>query len=124
MACGGSNRSKNSASTHHSFPRNGKSYEDRYDSLQDAFGNNPGLWYDTTSFYLMNSVEDTYSLTDRLTLGAAHDMLILFGHSDMCAAYFGNVGSADVLMSFFPRARKIGSTSAGMPLWRKWESQS
>jgi len=88
----------------------GKSYQDRYDALHAALKKNNGLWYDTTSFYLMGSAESTSAIGARLVQGlnAQHDMLFVFDPEDMSACYFGNIGSLGALTGFFPKSKKLG----------------
>ena len=90
----------------------GLSYQDRYDALDTelkAKAKTDGLWYDTTSFFVVGSDENTYSFGERLVqhLNSKHDMLFGFDPEDMSAFYFGNIDAPEVLTHFFPRAKKL-----------------
>lgn len=88
----------------------GRSYQDRYDALNDELraGAN-GIWFDTTSFYVVGSAENTYEFGGRLAqhLNSQQDMLFGFDPEDMSAFYFGNIEGLVALKSFFPRAKKL-----------------
>lgn len=88
----------------------GKSYDDRYEQLlsnlrEEGFG----FWDETTSFALVESRLGTYELGKRASRGLSqrHDLLFLFDPEDMSACYFGAVEHEDVLLSFFPNAKKL-----------------
>lgn len=89
----------------------GKTWNERYERLEKNLrAVDQGFWKETTSFYLVESDEDTYTFGRRIVKGlsAAEDMLFAFDPADMSACYFGDVKYADVLLSFFPNALKIG----------------
>lgn len=90
----------------------GQSYQDRYVALDKqlkARAKTDGIWYDTTSFFVVGSNENTYEFGNRLAapLNEDHDMLFVFDPEDKSACYFGNIQAEDVLLSFFPKARKL-----------------
>lgn len=91
----------------------GRTYQDRYNDLDKelrARAKTDGIWYDTTSFFLVGSSENTYEFGERLSRGlnSEHDMVFTFDPSDMSACYFGNIEAPDVLVHFFPNAIKLG----------------
>lgn len=88
----------------------GKTYEERRASLvENARAEKLGFWDETTSFILVESNENTPTLTARICKGlsAADDMVVVFDPSDMSANYFGAVQHVDVLRSFFPKLKKL-----------------
>jgi hypothetical protein len=89
----------------------GKSYQDRYDALiENLTANHDGIWFDTTSFYLVGSHEDARTFAERIVHGLSpqYDMLFTFDPDDMSACYLGSVAALDVLKSFFPNSEKVG----------------
>lgn len=89
----------------------GRTYQDRYDALNAELQNSGGgLWFDTTSFYLVESDETTFEFGERLVRGLdeTHDMLAAFDPKDMSACYFGNIAAEDVFRGFFFIAKKLG----------------
>lgn len=87
----------------------GRSYRERYDGLDNELRQGDGFWYDTTSFFVVGSNEDTYTFGRRLCrqLSSSADMLFTFDPHDMSACYFGTIEAEDVLLSFFPKAIRI-----------------
>lgn len=89
---------------------NGKSYQERRQSIVDAVRTKGfGYWDETTSFFLVGSSLDTTSFVKKAVVGlsAKHDMLAAFDPSDMSLAYFGDIKHPDVLASFFNTAKKV-----------------
>jgi hypothetical protein len=89
---------------------NGKSYDDRRQSIIDAVRvQGLGFWEETTSFFLMESNLDTNTFAKQASAGlsANDDMLVAFDPSDMSAAYFGAMAHPAVLASFFKTAKKL-----------------
>lgn len=87
----------------------GKTYQDRYNSIVENANEGLGMWNEPTSFLLIASDSDTSSFSRKVVAGLneQHDMAFIFDPADMSACYFGDVESEDVLLSFFPRARKL-----------------
>lgn len=87
----------------------GKTYQDRRDSIIENADEGIGLWSDPTSFLLIASELDTISFAKNVVRGLSkqHDMAFVFDPEDMSACYFGAVENEDVLLSFFPDARKL-----------------
>jgi len=89
----------------------GKTYQNRYDTLVENLAYRcDGFWFDTTSFYLVGSSENTSAFARRVVRGLSskHDMLFAFDPEDMSACCFGAFQSEDVLESFFPRLERVG----------------
>ena len=87
----------------------GKTYQDRYNSIIENADEERGLWTDPTSFLLISSDLDTNDFAYNVVkdLSRKHDMAFIFDPQDMSACYFGVVDNEEVLLSFFPRAKKI-----------------
>ena len=86
---------------------NGKTYDDRRNLLVDnARAEQLGYWAEPTSFILVESALDTNEFSRRAVKGLAKEEFI-FDPSDMSACYFGDVQHVDVLLSFFPKAKKV-----------------
>lgn len=88
----------------------GKTWNDRYNQLQKNLVQlDKGYWRDPTSFYLVESYEDTNAFAKRIVRGLdpSADMLFTFDPKDMSACYFGDVNALDILRSFFPKARRV-----------------
>lgn len=89
---------------------NGKTYDERRQSIVDAVRRDGlGYWDETTSFFLVESSASTPDVAKIASAGlsATHDMLVAFDPSDMSVAYFGAVQSPDVLGSFFASVNKV-----------------
>ncbi len=88
----------------------GKSYTARRASLVESVqSDGAGYWDETTSFFLVQSNLDTNALALKAASGlsAQKDMLVVIDPSDQSAAYFGAVQTVDVLLSFFPKLKKV-----------------
>lgn len=88
----------------------GKTYQNRYDTLVENLAHgSDGFWFDTTSFYIVGSTENTGAFARRVVRGLSskHDMLFAFDPEDMSACCFGAIQAEDVLVSFFPRLERI-----------------
>lgn len=88
----------------------GKSYSDRYQQLTDIlYDGRSGYWSELTSFILVQSELDTESFARKAAsvLSRSHDMLFVLDPSDESACYFGAIEEQEVLISFFPRAKKL-----------------
>lgn len=87
----------------------GKTYQERYNSIIENANEGNGLWNDPTSFLLISSSLNTPSFAKNVVKGLSkqHDMAFVFDPEDMSACYFGAVDSEDVLLSFFPKAKKL-----------------
>ncbi|OWU70043.1 hypothetical protein [Phaeobacter sp. 22II1-1F12B] len=88
---------------------NGKTYQQRYDSIIENANEGSGLWTEPTSFLLIESHLQTGAFSEKVVRGLsrAHDMAFIFDPSDMSACYFGDVDDERVLLSFFPKAKKL-----------------
>lgn len=89
----------------------GKTYSDRYDQLmKNLREKDKGYWVETTSFVLVESSLSTDAFGAKAVRGLSKvdDLLFVFDPSDESACYFGAVEHADVLKSFFPKAKKLG----------------
>ncbi len=88
----------------------GKSYNDRRQLLVDNVrSSDNGYWEETTSFFLVESDQDTYSFANKAVKGLsiADDLVVVFDPSDMSAAYFGPLKHGDTLGSFFRSLKKL-----------------
>ena len=88
---------------------NGRTYDERREMLiNNVRKERMGYWDEPTSFILVESALDTPSFARRAVSGLPHDDLVfVFDPADMSACYFGAVKNEDVLLSFFPKAKKI-----------------
>lgn len=88
---------------------NGKTYEDRWQSIMSAVRGTNGFWDGTTSFVMAESTLNTKAFAETASAGlsAAHDQLIVFDPGDMSMAYFGAVVHPHVLGSFFRHVSAI-----------------
>lgn len=89
---------------------NGKTYQNRYDALVSNLAHqHDGFWFDTTSFYIVGSNENTTAFATRIVRGLSsqHDMLFVFDPEDMSACCFGSIEAVNVLTSFFPRLQRV-----------------
>lgn len=88
---------------------NGRTYQERYNSILANANEGRGFWDEPTSFMLIASDHDTNSFSERVVAGLSrtHDMAFIFDPKDMSACYFGDVESEEVLLSFFPKAKKL-----------------
>ncbi|WP_181706924.1 hypothetical protein [Chthonobacter rhizosphaerae] len=88
----------------------GKTYnERRLRLIENARTNGLSFWDGTTSFILVESSLDTYGFAEMVFAGLseADDMVFVFDPTDMSGAYFGVVPDRNVLLSFFPKAKKL-----------------
>ncbi|WP_425105507.1 hypothetical protein [Ancylobacter sp.] len=88
----------------------GKTYDERREALiASARAENLGFWEETTSFMLVESDLYTSALARRLVEGLSKkdDILFIFDPSDKSGNYFGPIEYADVLRSFFPKAKSL-----------------
>lgn len=88
----------------------GKAYDDRREALiANARAENLGYWEETTSFLLVESGLDTPSFVATITRGLSEkdDIVFAFDPADMSGNYFGPLEHADILRSFFPKAKKL-----------------
>jgi hypothetical protein len=87
----------------------GKTYQDRYDTIIENADEGKGLWTESTSFLLVASDLNTEPFAKRVVknLSRKHDMAFIFDPTDMSACYFGDIDAEDVLLSFFPNAKKL-----------------
>ncbi|MCA1366474.1 hypothetical protein I6F15_03515 [Bradyrhizobium sp. BRP14] len=87
----------------------GKTYEERRQSVMEAVRGTNGFWDSTTSFVLTESTLDTNALAKKASaaLSAKDDQLIVFDPGDMSVAHFGPVSAPDVLTSFFRYAKAV-----------------
>ena len=87
----------------------GKTYQERYASIIENADEGKGLWSDPTSFLLIASDLSTERFAKNVVKGLSrmHDMAFIFDPIDMSACYFGAVEAEDVLLSFFPNAKKL-----------------
>lgn len=87
----------------------GRTYQERYNSIIENANEGEGLWTDPTSFLLISSNLSTPKFAANVVKGLSrqHDMAFVFDPSDMSACYFGAVEHEDVLLSFFPNAKKL-----------------
>ena len=88
---------------------NGKTYQERYNSIAENANEGSGFWAEPTSFMLVTSnlTTDQFALKVVKGLSREHDMAFIFDPQDMSACYFGAIDREDVLLSFFPNARKL-----------------
>jgi hypothetical protein len=90
---------------------NGLTYDERRAALvENARAEELGYWDETTSFILVESNKATDIIAKRVVAGLSpkHDMLVIFDPADMSCCYFGAINYEEVLLSFFPKARKLG----------------
>jgi hypothetical protein len=90
---------------------NGRTYDERRQSLIAAVRGNNGFWDGTTSLLLVESTLDTNALTKRASAGlsAEYDQLVVFDPGDMSMGHFGKVPNLDVLKSFFRHAYAVAA---------------
>ncbi|MGX5830129.1 hypothetical protein [Mesorhizobium sp. 43Arga] len=88
---------------------NGKSYDDRRQSVVDAAHEGLGYWDETTSFFLVESSLSASGLAKAVSAGLSvqEDMIFVFDIGDQSASYFGALTHFDVLRSFFPLLKKV-----------------
>lgn len=83
---------------------NGRSYNERRQSLIDsATASDGGYWDSTTSFILVESPLHTVEFAKSVCSGLSreHDTAVVFDPGDMSMCYFGQVPTKEVLKSFF-----------------------
>ena len=87
----------------------GKTYQDRYNSIIENANEGSGFWDEPTSFMLISSESNTVTFSKKVVAGLSreNDMAFIFDPDDMSACYFGDVEREDVLLSFFPNAKKL-----------------
>ncbi|MBO6668250.1 hypothetical protein [Parvibaculum sp.] len=88
----------------------GKNYSQRREQLvENVHTEGLGYWEETTSFFLVESTEDTPSFARKAAKGLSErdDLLVAFDPSDMSAAYFGPLEHVDVLASFFTSLKRV-----------------
>jgi hypothetical protein len=88
---------------------NGKTYDERRDQLiENVRTEKLGFWAEPTSFMLVESRLDTVAFSRRAVQGLSkQDLVFIFDPADMSACYFGAVEEEAVLLSFFPKAKKL-----------------
>ncbi|AVH44013.1 hypothetical protein [Agrobacterium tumefaciens] len=89
---------------------NGKTYEERRNSVIDAiYAKGEGYWDELTSFFLITSSLSTWAVAKKASAGlsAADDVLIVFDPEDMSLGHFGAFEHPDVLKWFFKTAQKV-----------------
>ncbi|MDP9872348.1 hypothetical protein J2S88_000541 [Agrobacterium tumefaciens] len=88
---------------------NGRSYEERRDSVIDAiYAKGEGYWDELTSFFIVTSPLSTKQFAERASAGLSRedDLLLAFDPGDMSSAYFGNFQHTEAMASFFRTAQK------------------
>lgn len=88
----------------------GQFYDDRRQRLmKNVRAEGLGFWAEPTSFLLVESDLSTpaFGMAAVKGLSSRDDLVFVFDASDMSACYFGAVEHVDVLLSFFPKAKKI-----------------
>jgi len=89
---------------------NGKTYAQRREMLiNNVRKEGRGYWEETTSFFLVESPDNTNAVTQAASKGLSpqDDILVVFDPSDMSMGYFGPIKHLDVLKSFFAASKKV-----------------
>lgn len=89
----------------------GKTYDERRQQLIDnIYDKSGGYWEETTSFFFAGSQLDTPTFAAKACKGLSpeNDLVVVFDPEDMSACYFGPVEHRDALLSFLPKAKKLG----------------
>lgn len=89
---------------------NGKTYAQRREMLiENIRKEGVGYWEETTSFFLVESSDDTDTVAQAACKGlsAKDDIVVVFDPSDMSMGYFGPITHLEVLKSFFGVTKKV-----------------